>query len=144
MAFEVLKKRWAGLPFKSPLASETELNEFEAQHDIALPADLRSFFAEVNGSGDEFEFRFLPLKEVVTVEKLSEMQTTTLTSPEAGRFFVFVDYMQWCWGYAIRLGETVGENIVVPIGKLARPVIASSFSDFVELYLRDDQRLYLG
>jgi len=58
--------------------------------------------------------------------------------------FVFADYLDWSWAYAIRLLATPSESgHIFMIGKQETPIqIAESFSDFVELYLVDSPILY--
>lgn len=66
-----------------------------------------------------------------------------ISNPQA--YFVFVDYLQWCWAYAIRLSNGLSEtNEVIHLGTIEPKVMAHSFSEFVDLYLKDARELYPG
>jgi len=60
-------------------------------------------------------------------------------------YFIFADYCLWCWGYAIRLtSNSEDANPIFVTG--SRPglgwIVASSFTEFLELYLTDRAELY--
>ena len=59
-------------------------------------------------------------------------------------FFVFCDYLDLCWAYAICLTPHQAQARVVIVGTkdgVAQPV-SNSFSEFAEMYARDDVGLY--
>ncbi len=61
----------------------------------------------------------------------------SIQSPE--EYFVFADYFQWSWAYAIRLGSE--DSSVILVGAEG-DVVAASFSEFVRLYIEDAEALY--
>ncbi len=66
-----------------------------------------------------------------------------LDFPGAEFFFVFADYLHWSWAYAIRLSKRPAEECsVVLIGKQFPITVASSFEEFVNLYIADSPKLY--
>ena len=57
--------------------------------------------------------------------------------------FVFADYLNWSWAYAIRLVSDVDScNRVVIVGKNSPERVAETFEGFVDLYLADAEGLY--
>jgi hypothetical protein len=127
------------------------LDEFESTYSITLPADVREYFERVNGmlqiAGSDVDgnhFAFWPIEHVrpMTVE-LQEWSGPVpfVAFPES--YFVFADYMQSCWAYAIRLGSN-NDDVLLIGGHDPAPVVAHSFAEFVRLYLEDAPALYLG
>ena len=54
-------------------------------------------------------------------------------------YFVFADYLQWSWAYAVRLRSE--DSSVILVGAEG-DVVAASFSEFVRLYIEDAEALY--
>lgn len=151
-AAEKLINYWRLLNFRiAPGAAEERVREFERVNKVILPADFRSYFLAVNGmlqvGGNDCDpngFAFWPLTEVKSVREEYKKHSTHLPRVEdPDQHFVFVDYLQWCWAYAIRLtNDPSGPNSVVHVGTLQPKQVAASFTDFVDLYLRDANELY--
>jgi hypothetical protein len=120
--------------------TEEEIKAFEARKQVRLPADLRAFFLCLNGTdgnGDYQLFRFLAFDEFEAVESWKPRLI------DAESYFDFADFMIDCYRYAIYLGnEPTWQNRVILTGYPGNPVVAQSFTEFLELYLRDDIRLH--
>jgi len=121
--------------------SEQELAQFESEHHIILPADFRQYLAVLNGlpdtgSDDNFIF-FWPLERINSLAK----EYPDSTEPDSDRYFIFADWSISCHEYIIRLSNNV--HIPTPVFVTYNPVqqIASSFSEFIERYLKNDQNL---
>jgi hypothetical protein len=58
--------------------------------------------------------------------------------------YVFADYLDWCWAYAILPSKMpADESPVFVLGKAELPIkVANSFLEFVELYLADSPTIY--
>lgn len=136
----------------APASSETGTQDFEFQNAVMLPSDVREYFLSVNGMAqigghdcDRNGFAFWPLarvKNVVNECAEHSMVVPEVTNPD--KYFVFADYFQWSWAYAIYLGERSSEqNPVIHVGTRRHKVVASSFSEFVDLYLLDAKELYV-
>jgi hypothetical protein len=148
VAVEQLMAHWTaqGLPLASG-ASEAEIRSFESRCGFELPGDLRIYFRRVNGlvqrggfDVDEDGFAFWPLEDVqplLTVCTKYQQPVPPVPDPQA--YFVFADYLQWSWAYAIRLGTS--GNPVIFVGAEG-PVVANSFTEFVALYVQDADPLY--
>ncbi len=131
---------------------EKEILSFESHYGVTMPLDMRDYFLQVNGMGsdcysdqDKEGFSFYRLPGLKTIAETSkERQFNWLKKlPEAESFFIFSDYLVWCWGYAIRLSRDVVDKNEVILLCCSNPVkIADSFTEFVELYFEDNKRLY--
>lgn len=56
---------------------------------------------------------------------------------EAHSYLFFADYSIWCWAWAICCGDGPNRGKVALVGGAPDRIVADSFSDFVERYLRD-------
>jgi hypothetical protein len=108
---------------------------------------MRDYFAQVDWSDNRYmdnaTFTFWGLDEVKPLtEECSEEVYENLA--DAGNYFIFVDCCAWAWAYAIKItSDQLAENPVIAIGLEKYPFqIAQNFTNFVELYLANDPRLY--
>jgi len=130
---------------------EDDIRSFETRYKIALPPDIREYFLNVNGMTpygtgyqDEEGFSFWSLETMRTlVEDNEALDRRYLRLKEEDSFFLFCDYMDWSWAYAVKIlpGSSVAEGIYLVCCR--SPIkIADSFSDFVRLYLERSDQLY--
>ncbi|HEV1994127.1 MAG TPA: SMI1/KNR4 family protein [Candidatus Acidoferrum sp.] len=127
-----------------------DIQAFETQHKVQMPADLRDYFLQLNGLAhgwpndqDKNGFSFWQLSRVQTVVEAKKRHRHLPVFTGMEDYFIFSDYLQWSWAYAIRLtSEASGENSVVIVGKEPLQTVARSFSEFVDLYLADSSQLY--
>ena len=133
--------------------AEGQIREFEHRYHVVMPLDIREYFLQVDGMQmtlndckDKEGFSFWPLRRVKTVkEELNRSAGKYTEAKGAESFFVFADYLDWSWAYAIYLSDDLStRNKVVLIGKGLPIEIADSFTDFVNLYLSDSPKLYGG
>lgn len=153
MKFQMLRDFWKEQGVTaSEGVSRADLAAFESLHSVKLPNDLRDYFREINGfsdlsakENDSRGFRFLPLSSVRTAtDELRNLSPGLPELPNSDSYFVFAEYLQWAWGYAIRLDQDSTQRTeVIHVGSLASPVLATTFSGFMKLYLENDSRLYL-
>lgn len=135
-----LKWRSESVVLRPPAPSEA-LHAFERDHAISLPTSLRSLLLLADGyepdCKDEDGFRFLSMAEYTPPRR------HVLATDLPDTCIVVVDYLDWSWGYAVECGDN-RHGAVFMIGTAnGRPwPVASSFEEFLELYLRDDSRLY--
>ncbi len=144
----LLKQHWgrqAKLRLNPPVPASV-IDSFEEQYQRTLPAafwaayDLADGFAAGHDQDDQ-GFTFWSLDRVAPVATYEKGRFAFEGSDD---WFLFADYLIWCWAYAIHLPRVGSGGAVVMIGtKDDRPgPVASSFEEFVELYVRDDERLY--
>lgn len=130
--------------------SELQIREFERQNQVKLPSDFREYFLTLNGmkpglyDGEDSEgFSFWELARVRTITEEYVRVGMENDYPASESFFIFADYLQWSWAYAIRLSLNLSESGSVILAGYEHPVIvAASFSEFVDLYLADSAKLY--
>jgi hypothetical protein len=132
-------------------ATEREVVSFESQNRVSLPEDFREYFLKVNGMVQDFEnscdqtgFAFWPLSLVTSVAKeCAKRSPTEPTFRDPESYFVFADYLQWSWAFAIHIdANSPDDGQVVHVGTLRPKVVAGSFTEFVNLYLQDARELY--
>ena len=136
--WQQLRARWAEHGVRTvPPATEAELTEFETHHGVVLPEDLRAYFAALGGMDphampayDREGFAIWPLSEV----RPSETDRS---------LFVIADYLNWSWAYAITLSSNGAppHPVVMLAATIPQPV-ASSFTEFIDLYLSNSRLLY--
>ena len=126
---------------------EERLSEFEEHNGVVLPWDFKRYFLTADGlSNDGGDgFLFWPLASVKSVPAVCTEENVPLpVVDEPNQYFVFADYLQWSWAFAIYLADQiVARNPVVLVGTPEPTVVAQSFSAFVELYLDDSPDLYV-
>jgi hypothetical protein len=107
---------------------EDGVRKFEIENNVALPADFRAYFLRVNGmlaeaceDCDPNGFCFWPLDRVKCVAEEIVLHSSSIRkSVEDHLNFIFADYREWSWAYAIRLTNTAdGPNPVIHVGTLA-------------------------
>ncbi|HYE17604.1 MAG TPA: SMI1/KNR4 family protein [Tepidisphaeraceae bacterium] len=121
-----------------PGVDDAAIEQWEARHDVRLPADLRAYFRAAGGTRemDDAFFRFWSLAEL-------RPAADYVGAAEAGPLpncFAFADHCIDCWGYAveIRADGTTGPVYCTFGGDgVAGPPHAASFRDFFERYLAD-------
>jgi len=150
-----LAKHWAaqGLAARSGNSKE-EVRRFEEIHNVRLPSDLRDYLLFVDGMNqhsitdyhDSNGFAFWPLSKIRSAaEELAGKPEGYWDFPNRDALYVFADYMDWSWAYAILLSKDPSEGSpVFVLGMAESPSIrvANSFHEFVELYLADSRSLY--
>jgi hypothetical protein len=133
-------------------APEEALLRFEAKYNATLSTDLdfREYLLNVDGMAqvggkdcDQKGFAFWPLNRIRSVpEECVESKVGVPRVDDVGKYFVFADYMQWSWAYAIGVSPNQ-EGQILQFGTSSPRIVAYSFSEFVEAYVRDSGQLYL-
>ena len=129
-----------------PPVTEGEIHEFERRHGVRLTDELRDYYRAANGFAppndqDENGFCLWPLARVCPVLTFDSGRRS---SEDTRDCFIFADYLSWCWAYAFRLTSSSSSTPVCIVGTADnRPKwIARDFLEFVDLYVRNDERLY--
>ena len=150
-AYELLIDYWKSQNIRIANGeNQTALREFEKKNAVVLPPDLWAYFLNLNGMPqiggqdcDQRGFAFWPLIRVNSVAEECAKQSVPIRAVDKpNEYFVFADYMQWSWAYAIYLGPS-GPNQVIHVGTVQPKVVAGSFTEFVGLYVRDAKDLYI-
>lgn len=130
-----LAQRWKAAQLKiRGGASAKQLSQFENQFDAKLGPDIRAYFQAVDGMEknemDADHIRFWPLAEV-----------KPLDAEQYRDYYLFADYLLWSHIYAVDLSPVGSGGIVLVGGKEPRRV-ASSFAEFVRLYLEKPKAIF--
>ena len=146
-----LKEYWRaqGLPLAPPAAQE-DIRAFEAKHGIAFPSSFKEYLSAVNGmiqvgdaSEDKEGFSFWQLRGMKSLVRVEKEDGVSSVSVDPEKYFVFSDYFQWSWAYAINVDPTSPVwGQVIHIGTLTPNVVAASFDEFVDLYIANSKMLY--
>jgi len=130
------------------------IEDFEFGAGYKLPADLKSFFLNVNGTNGEYDssfFKFYPFELFKPVDiffsdwkGIPDYQLLSSKLPNANECFVFADYQMCLFSYAIRLKKTESSinEIYVLCGDEFK-IVANSFSEFLSLYFEESVSLQL-
>ncbi|MDQ0108378.1 hypothetical protein J2T02_003511 [Chitinophaga terrae (ex Kim and Jung 2007)] len=152
---EKVKERWKedGINHAVPAPNEN-ISSFSLKTNKHLPQDLAAYFTHLNGMAgvcDQKLFRFYALSEFRTVrEELGDWEggpdyrniVTKLDGHED--CYVFADYCFHLSTYAIRLyDQPSGNNEIYVICGEVFKIVATSFTEFMDLYLADDPKVYL-
>jgi len=125
-------------------ASINELHALGKAVGGELAADFEELYLLADGFKegyrDELGFRFWPLEEIVSVAVFDNGEHGF---NGAGAFYLFCEYLDFSWGYAFKRASISSLEIYLIGLKSRKPVlIASSFDEFLRLYVLNDERLY--
>lgn len=124
-------------------ASRQDIAAFEQTYHSVLPDDFRAYFEYADGFNqdegyqDEEGFNFWPLNKLC---RAAEYDAGKYRSSTGKSYFLFCDYLDFSWGYAISLENSSIVMVGAADGVLAP--VADSFREFVRMYVRDDAELY--
>lgn len=127
-----------------PGASEQDLLAFEQRHNVYLPQDFREYLALCNGlsldDSGHFDHDWLGLIEFWPLETISAKHDGV-----PGGYFAFADFLIDSHWYVISLSANVSFHSPVGVGDEVgiNERLGDSFSDFVETYLHDPDRVLL-
>jgi len=141
-----LTAHWASHGIELPRgATEQQIRQFEAKHNVVLPTDMRSYFQAVNGMGergvvDDDMFGFWRIQDLISVA--DELPDRTDDYPDTRRYFMFADHSISLPTYAIRLSSNANDNTPVAsvfsdFGAFGISDLFPSFTEFVSSYLTD-------
>ena len=147
-----LIRHWKSQNLKiAPPAPDAALEEFETRNRVVLLSDFRDYFHAADGmiqigghDCDQNGFAFWPLARIKNAtEECTKLGVAPPNVERPAEYFVFADYLQWSWAYAIRLvNQPLESNEIIHVGTDIPTVVATSFTEFLTLYLRDDKKLY--
>jgi hypothetical protein len=151
-AWQQLIESWRSqdLPIQKA-CEEDDIRSFETRHKIALPPDIREYFLNVNGMTthfpgyqDEEGFSFWQLERMRTIAEENEALGRPFSIlTEENSLFLFCDYLDWCWAYAVKILPGSGGAEGIYLVCCHNPIrITDSLSDFVRMYLERSDQLY--
>jgi cell wall assembly regulator SMI1 len=129
----------------NPGASQASISAFHETYGVPLPSTMEEFYRRFNGDdgrGDSNHYSFWELDRVklVTEELVDPIHKNARDYPHC---YVFCDYMIWAWAYAVRIDpDDSGNNPIIIVSDSTPQVVAASFTEFLETYLNDEEKLW--
>lgn len=140
-ATELLRDYWSGQPRLRPAVgfSSQEIAQFQNQHGLMLPIDFADYVEHLDGlakptHGDEWGQID---REGFEFYSLHNMRPT----PQSSRYFVFGSWVLGLLDFAICLDPLVSNGEVVSV-RDSLHVVATTFTEFAELYVTDSPKIY--
>jgi hypothetical protein len=131
-------------------ATEREIQQAEGRIGVQLPAAMRALWMAADGmptwpgDTDEVGYRFYPLEQMARVSDHRFHRWAGINGL-TGDAVIFGDYLQLSWALAIQAKTEPGhETVVRAVGQLGNPVVAPTFSGFLDRYLADSPELYMA
>ncbi|MDQ1817403.1 SMI1/KNR4 family protein [Massilia sp. CCM 9210] len=149
-ACEVIRKleeSWRGqqeISLQAP-AEPSLIDAFEKSNRVVLPPDFLKYFQRANGFDqaagyhDEQGFNFWPLEKL---ERIKDYDGGHYGFDGDVNYFIFCDYLDFCWAYAINLSSERNDVVLVGTEDSTPKFVSESFSGFIEAYLTDDISIY--
>lgn len=138
--FEQLRQHWidAHVPVAEP-ADSTEIEAFEARHQIVLPPDFKDYLRITGGMKhgeiDEESMSFASL------ETLNDPSRWRPVAPRRKRL-TFADFLIFSHWFDIELDpDALSGQIFVTFSDDDSNLIAPTFRDFLEAYLANPERV---
>lgn len=103
--------------------SQRRIGEFERDRQVTLPSDFTQYLLRANGmrpvvpDADRNGYCFWPLERIRSAadefrEPYHRKKETDLTNPELTKYFIFADYLQWSWAFAILIPDINADTSV--------------------------------
>ena len=117
---------------REPGASEAQIELFEERQKVSLPADFKAYLRLADGT-DGMDKHVLMFWSIDRIQEYEDLKNV----------YVFVDYFVWMWAFAIALGSPdFPDGTILRVGTIPDAVqVSSSFSEFVDMYLKDADKL---
>lgn len=141
-----LLSHWAALSYgRIIMHGEPEVASLEEHYRVLLPADFRAYLLHAcstlddGGQMDDWN-AWWGLERIRSIlEECDDQNPMTLAS-DPRKTLVFADHLIWCWAWAICCdgGDNHGRVMVIGPDRW----VANSFTEFVDLYMADQKRLY--
>jgi hypothetical protein len=124
-------------------ATAQEIEQFEVEYDIRLPADVREYFLKINGVYISGGFISLyPLHEWKRVIEYPLPDQVLLE--DIAPYFVFGNYDISVWHWLILLSPIVSVETPIMVRYQHTTNIAATFTEFLRLYRIEDPIALLG
>jgi hypothetical protein len=140
-----LKRHWVDLQIAHATgASVADIEAFEQRHGVTLPQDLREYFRELNGM--DIGHEGASDLDLICFWRLDQVEQG---KDENGDIYYFADWSIDACLYGVQLSPgATSAPVFLDCGGYNKRAdllkVASSFSEFVEGYLRKDEFVLYG
>jgi len=142
---------WLKLQARTPtelLTAEQSVRALERRYALTLPDDFRAYLLHVapkdQEEWDDENVLWWPAERIKNVpDEYACGLAKPFVSWENSTLF-FMDYAIWCWAWAICCSDDEHRGKVLVVGMECDKVVANSFSEFVDMYLRDPDWVSVG
>jgi SMI1 / KNR4 family (SUKH-1) len=144
--YQRLQRHWAatGGHVKTTNHTESEVAALESKYGIRIPDDFREYLLASCSADEDLWDGFVgwwPLERIKNIpDELPNEAENPQVAANAKTYLFFADYSIWCWAWAIACGDDENRGRVAVISGHDR-FVADSFSDFVDLYIINQDRL---
>lgn len=152
MQIQKLKGVWTSENISLKPATKRELFSFQKEQNVSFPKDLLQYFELLNGTNNQYDGRFFQFYSLTQFKSIDEELKNWDGVPDYSgivetlrdykSYFVLADYSFHMFSYAIRLNSLANkENEVLVLCGREYKKIASTFTEFIDLYLRESIKL---
>ena len=142
-----LRQSWLsdGSPVLQPPVVDQEIIAFQQSHKVNVPADFAAYlkcqngFDQYSGHQDARGFNFWPLQDIASLDNYDGGRYRALGYRS---YFLFCDYLDFSWGYAICMGEGAHDIVLVGARDGKPKFVADNFVSFIDAYLHDVPSIY--
>jgi hypothetical protein len=145
-------RRWIDVPARTAaglLLAEEDVRALEISYAVSLPEDFREYLLhaapEHERIWDDGDVLWWPITDIKNVPDEYEHGLEGLISAaHAEKTLFFADFMIWCWAWAICCDDNEHRGKIILVGRSPDKVVANSFTEFAESYLRDPKAVGCG
>lgn len=142
--YEKLQRYWSAetdpLIIPGP-REESEIRAIETRYGVELPEDFRAYLRLACPAADAMDQQnvewWIPERIKNIPDEYENHLDNASVRDEPHTYLFFADMAIWCWAWAINCGPGSNRGRVVVIGMRDDPFVASSFAEFVDLFIED-------
>lgn len=150
--WELLKENFKENNVKFCPASFDEIEFFQNKYDVKIPQDLRNYYSEINGSGNEILSNLYKFYNIYSTKKVKEELVNFRGVPDYSQLnfegmeniFVFgeSDFCLYAFGIELYQNSSYKNRIFIFCGGDFK-IIAESFTEFIDLYLTRPEEIHI-
>jgi hypothetical protein len=127
-------------------ARQAEVEDIERRYGLTLPDDFRAYLLQTAPAEEYWDDGNAFWWSVVRINNIPDEYDHPIGHPRiasnAHSYLFFADFLLWAWAWAICCGEGEDRGKVAVIGGDPDHFVADSFSQFVELYVKNPESVF--
>ena len=124
----------------------SEITQLETRYGISLPEDFKEYLKASCPAGETLDENYTTWWEFHRIQNIPDKYNHQISNPaieaHKSQYLFFADYLMWCYAWAISCTDDENRGKIALIGGTTDRFVANNFSEFVDLYLSDDQSIY--